>query len=78
MLYLRSAEQSSEDWNQGGADQGNAASCHKLLDSLGLRTGVVVTVTFEKVDASPDAEACTKRDDEGLENRNRLLKKCHK
>ena len=39
---------------------------------------VVVAVTFEKVDASPDAEACTKRDDKGLENRNRLLKKCHK
>ena len=34
--YVRSAEKPGQKRNQGGADQGNAAARHELLDALGL------------------------------------------
>ena len=54
------------DLAPGGTDQGDSAAGHELLHALGLGAGVVVAITFQKVDGAPDAEACTECDHEGL------------
>ena len=43
--------------------------------SIGAR--VVVAVTFQQVDDTPDTETGTERDNEGLKNGDCLFKKCH-
>ena len=40
-------------------------------------TGVVVSVAFQQVDGSPDAETGTEGDDEGLENADSRVEKFH-
>ena len=45
---------------------------------MGLRTGVVVAVTFQQVDDTPDAETSAQSDNEGLKNGDSLIEKCHK
>ena len=51
-----SAEEAGEKRYEGGADQGNTAAGHELLDSLALTSGVVVSVTFHKVNNAPGSE----------------------
>ena len=48
------------------------------LSNLSICTGVVVTVAFQQVDGSPDAETGTQCDDEGLKNGDCAVEKCHK
>lgn len=43
-----------------------------------IRTGVVVAVTFQQVDDTPDAETSAQSDNEGLKNGDSLIEKCHK
>ena len=43
-----------------------------------FRTGVVVAVTFQQVDDTPDAETSAQSDNEGLKNGDSLIEKCHK
>ena len=74
----KSAEQTAQQRDQGDADEGNAAASHELLHALGLRAGVVVAVTFEEVDDTPDAETSAESDNEGLKNGDSLIEKCHK
>ena len=70
-------KQTGEQRNQNRTDQGDAATGHELLHTLGLSTGVIVAITFQEVDCTPDTEAGTKSDDEGLKDRNSLIEKCH-
>ncbi len=70
-------KEAGEQRNEGSADEGNAAACHQLLHALGLCTRVIITVTFEQVDDTPNAETGTESDNEGLENANCRSKKCH-
>ena len=51
---------------------------HKLFHALAFRTGVVVAVTFQQVDDTPDAETSAQSDNEGLKNGDSLIEKCHK
>ena len=44
--------------------------------SIGAR--VVVAVTFQQVDDTPDTKTSTQSDNESLKNGNCLFKKCHK
>lgn len=44
---------------------------------MSIRAGVVVAVTFEEVDDTPDAETSAESDNEGLQNGNCLIKKFH-
>ena len=44
---------------------------------MSIRARVVVTVTFQQVDDTPDAETGTECDYEGLKNGDCLSKKCH-
>ena len=45
---------------------------------MSIGTGVVVAVAFQQVDSSPDAEAGTQCDNEGLKNGYCAVEKCHK
>ena len=45
---------------------------------MSIRAGVVVAVTFEEVDDTPDAETSAQSDNEGLKNGDSLIEKCHK
>lgn len=72
------AEQAAEQRHKGDTDEGNAAACHKLLHTLGLRTGIIVAVTFEQVDYTPNAETGTKSNNESLEDTNSRVKKFHR
>ena len=45
---------------------------------MSIRAGVVVAVTFEEVDNTPDAETSAESDNEGLKNGDSLIEKCHK
>ena len=47
-----------------------------LTMSIGAR--VVVAVTFQQVDDTPDTKTSTQSDNESLKNGNCLFKKCHK
>ena len=45
---------------------------------MSIRAGVVVTVTFQQVDDAPDAETGSQSNNEGLQNGDSLIEKCHK
>ena len=58
-----------------------STSCFRLLASLpymSICTGVIVAVAFQKIDDAPDTKTSTKSHNEGLQNSNCLIKKCHK
>ena len=70
-------EQTGEQRHKGDTDERDTAAGHQLLHALGLCTGVIIAVTFEQVNRTPDAEAGTQSNNEGLENTNCRVKKCH-
>ena len=47
------------------------------LPHMSICTGVVVSVAFQQVNGSPDTEAGTEGDDEGLENADSRVEKFH-
>ena len=47
------------------------------LLTMSIRAGVVVAVTFQQVDDTPDAETSAEGDHEGLKNGDSLIEKCH-
>ena len=52
--------------------------CSASLLTMSIRAGVVVAVTFQQVDDTPDAETSAQSDNEGLKNGDSLIEKCHK
>ena len=74
---MGSAKQAGQQRHQGDADQGHAAARHQLLHALAFGTRVVVTVTFQQVDGTPDAKASSEGDNEGLENGNGFIEKIY-
>ena len=75
---VRLTEEAGEQRNKSDADQGYSAAGHELLHALAFCAGVIIAVAFEQVDRTPDAQTGTERDNEGLENLNSRIKKCHK
>lgn len=71
-------KQAGEKRNEDDADDCDTRSSHELLHSLALRAGVVITVPLEQIHDSPHAETGSEGDDEGLENADCAIKKCHK
>lgn len=71
-------EKPGEQRYKDHADYGYTSAGHKLLHALALRAGVVVAVTFQQVDDTPDAETSAQSDNEGLKNGDSLIEKCHK
>ena len=47
------------------------------LRHMSICRGVVVAVTFQQVNDTPDAEASAESNNEGLKNGDCLSKKCH-
>ena len=52
----RSAQQTRQQGNQSDADQGNTTARDELLNTLRLAGRIILTVTFQKVDAAPNAQ----------------------
>ena len=71
-------EKTGEQRYKDHADYGYTSAGHKLLHALALCAGVVVAVTFQQVDDTPDAETSAQSDNEGLKNGDSLIEKCHK
>ena len=53
-------------------------SCSASLSYTSISAGVIVAVTFEQVDGSPDAKACSKGHHQGLQYSDCAVEKCHK
>ena len=47
------------------------------LPYMSICAGVVVAVTFQQVDDTPDTKTSAQSDNESLKNGNCLFKKCH-
>lgn len=72
-----STEQTGKQGYEGQTDESDAAPGHELFHTLGLRTGVIITVTFEQVDGTPDAQTGTERDNESLKNIDSTVEEIH-
>ena len=48
------------------------------LLTMSIGTGVVVAVTLQQIDRTPNAEASAQRHNEGLKNTNSRIKESHK
>jgi len=71
-------KQAGEQGYEDQADHGDASAGHELLHALALSTRIVVAVTLQEIDDTPDAETSAERDNEGLKNGDSLIEKCHK
>ena len=71
-------EKPGEQRYKNHADYGYTSAGHELLHALALGAGVVVAVTFQQVDDTPDTKTSAQSDNESLKNGNCLFKKCHK
>ena len=77
-LYVKNSsgrEEVAQQRDQDSTNHGDASASHELLHTLRLGTGVIVAITFKQVDDTPDAKARTKRDDQSLENIDRVSEK---
>ena len=74
---MRLTEKPGKQGDEDNADQRDTAARHELLDTLGLRAGVVVTVAFEQVDTAPNTETGTEGDNEGLQYIDCTVEKIH-
>lgn len=71
-------EQSGEQRYKNHANNGYTSTGHELLHALRFCARVVVAVTFQQVDDTPDTKTSAQSDNESLKNGNCLFKKCHK
>ena len=71
-------EQPGEQGYKDHADHGYTSASHELLHALAFSAGIVISVTFQQVDDTPDAETSAQSDNESLQNGDCLIKKCHK
>ena len=71
-------EQPGEQRYKNHTNNGYTSTGHELLHALALGAGVVVAVTFQQVDDTPDTKTSAQSDNESLKNGNCLFKKCHK
>ena len=71
-------EKPGEQRYKDHAYHGYTSTGHELLHALALCARVVVAVTFQQVDDTPDTKTSAQSDNESLKNGNCLFKKCHK
>ena len=71
-------DQPREQRYKNHTNNGYTSTGHKLLHALGLSARVVVAVTFQQVNDTPDTKTSAQSDNESLKNGNCLFKKCHK
>ena len=70
-------EQPGEQRYKNHTNNGYTSTGHKLLHALAFSARVVVAVTFQQVDDTPDTKTSAQSDNESLKNGNCLFKKCH-
>ena len=70
-------EQPGEQRYKDHTDYGYTSAGHELLHALRFCARVVVAVTFQQVDDTPDTKTSAQSDNESLKNGNCLFKKCH-
>ena len=70
-------EQPGEQRYKDHADYGYTSAGHELLHALRFCARVVVAVTFQQVDDTPDTKTSAQSDNESLKNGNCLFNKCH-
>ena len=73
----RLTEQPGEQRHEDDADEGDTTARHKLFHALGFCARVVVAISFQKVDDTPNCEARTESDYESLENTYCTVEKLH-
>ena len=71
-------EKPGEQRYKDHAYHGYTSTGHELLHALRFCARVVVAVTFQQVDDTPDTKTSAQSDNESLKNGNCLFKKCHK
>ena len=77
MFTSGSAEKTGEKGNKGNTDQRNTAASHKLLNALRLSTGIILTISFQKVDSAPNTERTAEGYNEGLQSFDCRVKEFH-
>ena len=77
LMQLRLTEQATEERHEDETDESHAAARHKLLHALRLGTGIVIAVTFQQIDCTPDSKASTEGDNESLKNIDCTVEKFH-
>ena len=70
-------EQPGEQRYKDHADYGYTSAGHELFHALRFGARVVIAVTFQQVDDTPDTKTSAQSDNESLKNGNCLFKKCH-
>lgn len=70
-------EQPGEQRYKNHTNNGYTSAGHELLHALRFCARVVVAVTFQQVDDTPDTKTSAQSDNESLKNGNCLFKKCH-
>ena len=70
-------EQPGEQRYKNHTNNGYTSTGHKLFHALRFGARVVVAVTFQQVDDTPDTKTSAQSDNESLKNGNCLFKKCH-
>ena len=71
-------EQPGEQRYKNHTNNGYTSASHELLHALRFGARVVIAVTFQQVDDTPDTKTSAQSDNESLKNGNCLFKKCHK
>ena len=71
-------EQPGEQRYKNHTNNGYTSASHELLHALRFGARVVIAITFQQVDDTPDTKTSTQSDNESLKNGNCLFKKCHK
>ena len=70
-------EQPGEQRYKNHTNNGYTSASHELLHALRFCARVVVAVTFQQVDDTPDTKTSAQSDNESLKNGDCLFKKCH-
>ena len=70
-------EQPGEQRYKNHTNNGYTSASHERLHALRFCARVVVAVTFQQVDDTPDTKTSAQSDNESLKNGNCLFKKCH-
>lgn len=64
------AQQPGQQRDKGHANQGNAAARDQLLHALALAAGVILSITLQQVDATPDTQGTAQTDHNRLQSIN--------
>ena len=70
-------EQPGEQRYKNHTNNGYTSTGHQLFHTLTFGARVVIAITFQQVDDTPDTKTSAQSDNESLKNGNCLFKKCH-